>query len=149
MKRISGGFTLVELTVVMVIIATLTAAIWGNFTSGISKGRDSRRKEDLETISKGFELYYNDNRKYPPGVLPTPGNPLSHPGNSAVIYLQKFPQDPQFPKAQYCYQTDSNGSYFKLYANMENRNDPKLLPTPGICSSNSYNYGISSQNTVP
>ena len=143
------GLTLIELIIVMMIIAVLAGSIWGNFFSSLTKGRDSRRKQDLDAISKSLELYYNDTKAYPLPTLISWGNPFTNPNNSAVIYIQKVPNDPTYPDFSYCYISD--GSSYKLYANLENTNDPKIIPTvtcapnPGV----NYNYGISSQNTTP
>lgn len=141
------GFTLLELIISMAIIAILSAALWGNFFTSIAKGRDARRKQDLESVAKALELYYYDNKLYPTS-LPGPATPFINPNNSAVIYMQRIPADPSYPSSSYCYPTLADGSYFKLYANLENRNDPKIIPTVS-CGSVNYNYGISSSNTTP
>lgn len=149
-KQNQAGLTLIELIIVMMIISILASAIWGNFFTSLTKGRDSRRKQDLDAISKSLELYYNDNKSYP---LPTKiiwGSAFTDsPINASVVYLQKLPSDPSAPAINYCYTSD--GSYYKIYANLENKNDSKIIPTvtcapvPGV----DYNYGISSSNTNP
>ena len=143
-----SGLTLIELLVVMSIIAILAAGIWGNFFTSLYKGRDSRRKQDLGSISRAVEMYYTDNRNYPNPTSVVYGSALVHPNNSNVIYMQKLPVDPTAGKT-YCYL--SAGTYYKLYTNLENTSDPTLI-TPVICpigSTNNYNYGISSPNTTP
>lgn len=149
--QFNKGFTLLELIVAMAIIAIVSGALWGNFFTSLSKGRDSRRKQDLDSIGKALELYYADNKAYPTS-FPGGGTPFVHPDNSSVIYMQKIPADPAYPNATYCYPTPdsgiADGIYYKLYANLENRNDPKIIPTVS-CSSVDYNYGISSANTSP
>ncbi len=143
------GLTLIELLIVMALISILAVALWGNFFTSLTKGRDSRRKQDLDAVSKSMELYYNDSKSYP---LPTQiiwGTVFSNPADSSVIYMQKLPTDPTYPSSNYCY--SSNGTYYKIYANLENKEDPKIIPTvtcapaPGV----NYNYGISSPNTTP
>jgi prepilin-type N-terminal cleavage/methylation domain-containing protein len=142
------GFTLIELMIGMAIIAILAAAMWGNFFTSLGKGRDSRRKQDLQTISKALELYYNDHGSYPQSAPPW-GDIFVHETNGSVIYMQKVPNDPAFPNATYCYQTDQDGTYFVLFANMENTSDPELLPAQKDCGGVNYNYGVSSSNTTP
>lgn len=143
------GLTLIELLIVMALISVLATALWGNFFSSLTKGRDSRRKQDLDAISKSLELYYNDSKAYPLPTLIQWGSAFTNPNNSTVVYMQKVPSDPAYPSINYCYSSD--GTYYKLYAKMENTNDPKLIPTvtcapsPGV----NYNYGISSPNTTP
>ncbi|MBI3379585.1 prepilin-type N-terminal cleavage/methylation domain-containing protein [Candidatus Gottesmanbacteria bacterium] len=148
-RNINSGLTLIELMIVMALIAILATAIWGNFFTSLTKGRDSRRKQDLDAISKSIELYYNDNKSYPLPTLIQWGSPFTHPSNSAVVYMQKLPNDPTSPSASYCYYSD--GSYYKIYSNLENTNDSKIIPTVACPPSSSkyYNYGISSPNTTP
>lgn len=141
------GFTLLELVIAMAIIAILSGALWGNFFTSITKGRDTRRKQDLDSISKSLEIYYADMRKYPT-AFPGVGTPFANPNNQQVLYLQKVPSDPAYPNATYCYPTVADGSYFKIYANLENKSDPKIIPTVS-CGGVNYNYGISSANTTP
>ncbi len=140
------GFSLIELIVAMSIIAIVSGALWGNFFSSVIKGRDSRRKQDLDSIARALELYYTDMKAYPTG-LPPWGTSFTNPNNTSVIYMQKLPNDPMSPTYSYCYVSD--GSYYKLYANLQNTSDPKLLPALVSCQGVNYNYGISSPNTSP
>lgn len=146
MRQNNTGMTLIELMIVMALIAILATAIWGNFFTSLTKGRDSRRKQDLDAVSKSLELYYFDNKSYPLPTIIQWGSAFTHTTNSSVVYMQKLPADPSAPAYNYCYESD--GTYFKLYANLENTSDPKIIPTvtcapsPGV----NYNYGISSPN---
>lgn len=145
-----SGFTLIEIIIVMALIAILATALWGNFFSSLAKGKDSRRKQDLDTIAKAVELYYTDNKAYPLPTVIQWGTAFSNSSNSMVIYMQKLPQDPGYPSSNsYCYNSD--GYYYKLYANLENPNDSKIIPTVACppASNTYYNYGISSPNTTP
>ncbi len=147
--RSGVGLTLIELLIVMSLIAILAAALWGNFFSSVNKGRDSRRKQDLDAISKSLELYYNDTKSYPVPTLINWGAPFTNPNNSTVVYMQKLPADPTYPSSTYCY--DSDGAYYKIYATLENKDDPKIIPTVACppLSATYYNYGISSPNVNP
>ncbi|OGG20802.1 hypothetical protein A3D03_03930 [Candidatus Gottesmanbacteria bacterium RIFCSPHIGHO2_02_FULL_40_13] len=143
----SRGFTLLELILVMIIIAILATAIWGNFFTSLTKSRDSKRKQDLDLIAKALDIYYNDNKAYPTS-LPDGGSPFLNQEVTGVIYMQKVPSDPD-PDSAYCYPTVAAGSNsYKLYANLENQLDAKIIPTV-TCNSVNYNYGISSSNTTP
>lgn len=146
--KLNSGFTLLELIIVMVIIAILASAIWGNFFTSLTKSRDSKRKQELDFIAKAMDLYYNDNKAYPTS-LPGAGSPFVNPVVTGVIYMQKVPADPLYPVANYCYPTVAAGSNtFKIYANLENKLDVQIIPTV-TCNSVNYNYGISSSNTTP
>jgi general secretion pathway protein G len=153
MKR---GFTLIELLIVIMILGVLAALITGNFFTSLKKGRDAKRKADLEQITRALEMYYEDKRAYPSSL--TFGSQLKDP-DSAKVYMQKLPNDPN--SGSYGYETDANGSYYKIYACLEN--DLQILPytsSPSIftCSKNCKNqtnatvpciWGISSSNTTP
>lgn len=133
----------------MSLIAILAAALWGNFFTSLTKGRDSRRKQDLDAVSKAVELYYNDNRAYPVPTIIVWGTSFSNPSVPSVLYMQKLPLDPNYPTQNYCYYSD--GTYYKMYANLENTNDTKIIPTVACppATTNYYNYGISSPNITP
>ncbi len=59
------GFTLIELLVVIFIIGVLTAVVLPNLIGARQRGRDAKRKQDLESIKNALRLYYNDNQAYP------------------------------------------------------------------------------------
>ena len=54
------GFTLIELLVVIAIIGILAGFAIASFTSAQAKGRDSRRKGDLDALKKALELAKQD-----------------------------------------------------------------------------------------
>ncbi len=137
-----------ELIIAMTIVAILAGALLSNFFSSMAKGRDSRRKQDLEQIGKALELYYNDNRAYPTS-MPAAGSSLTNTG-STVIYMQKIPKDPKTGYT-YTFVAPANGGNFKLYSCLENSNDDAIIPglTVACGGCNPCKYGISSSNTTP
>jgi prepilin-type N-terminal cleavage/methylation domain-containing protein len=60
-----GGFTLLELLIVIVIIGILALLIIPNITSAPKKARDTKRKTDITTVRKGLEEYFVNNNVYP------------------------------------------------------------------------------------
>src|SRR3989338_938512 len=56
-----GGFSLIELVIVMGIIAIIAAAAATRFTQAQAKSRDARRQADLESVRSALELYRSDN----------------------------------------------------------------------------------------
>ena len=158
-KNKRSGFTLIELLVVIMILGILAALITGNFFTSLKKGRDAKRKSDLEQIQRALEMYYDDKAAYP--TLFAFGSNLADP-DSGKIYMQKTPNDP-VPGKNYVYV--SSGTDYKIYACLEN--DQQILPYPNAlnpsspldCSTNCYAqdgttkikciYGISSSNTTP
>ena len=132
------GFTLIELLVVIMILGVLAALISGNFFTSLKKGRDAKRKADLEQITRALEMYYEDNKAYPDAV--SFGEQLCHPGAGGCdtkIYMQKLPNDPISGK-NYEYNLTS-GSY-RLYACLEN--NLQILPYDDLTQAPSMTCSI-------
>jgi prepilin-type N-terminal cleavage/methylation domain-containing protein len=64
----AGGFTLVELLVVIGIIAILAGVALGPITRGITKARESAAMQTCSTIALAEFQYQNDNSQYPDGT---------------------------------------------------------------------------------
>ena len=89
-----GGFTLLELLTVIVIIGILALLIIPNIASAPKKAHDTQRKTDLTALRKGLEEYLVNNAVYPGALsdlttgsapivktMPTdPKNSVPHPG---------------------------------------------------------------------
>lgn len=59
------GFTIIELLVSVAIIAILVALIIVSFSNVRAKHRDTKRMEDLKSISNALNLYYSTARQFP------------------------------------------------------------------------------------
>lgn len=59
------AFTLIELLVVIAIIGILATVVIASLNSVRSKARDAKRKNELQAISKAYQMYYADNGAYP------------------------------------------------------------------------------------
>ncbi len=103
-KRTNSGFTIVELLIVIVVIAILTAVTIVAYNGIQARARDSQRKTAVATIQKALELYHTDN-----GGYPTCSNTTYFAGNArsscsttnagftdALVpkYISKVPADP-------------------------------------------------------
>lgn len=62
------GFTIIELLIAISIIAIISGIGTYTFTNAQVKGRDSRRKEDLNQLKAALSLYYEENKQYPPSL---------------------------------------------------------------------------------
>lgn len=65
MRRGQGGFTLVELMVVMMIIAILLAVAVPSYISAIRSAREAALREDLHTMRDAIEQYTEDKEAAP------------------------------------------------------------------------------------
>lgn len=166
-----NGFTMIELLVVIVILGILSMIGLGSFSSSQMKARDSKRKTDLRAISDALELYYNDYRSYPTsnagfivGCRSMSGNDVCVAGQiwknseNGTTYMVKIPEDPN--GGTYYYIT-SDGTYYQLYAHLENPKDRDIPlngsgeqtyylnpeKDSGSCVTGACNYGRSSTNT--
>lgn len=98
-----GGFTLLELLIVIVIIGILALLIIPNITSAPKKARDTQRKTDMRAIQKNLEEYFVSNNVYPTttgelslGTAPIMTNVPVDPKNSGVYvytYTSAAPYD--------------------------------------------------------
>lgn len=123
------GFTLIELLVVIAILAVLSVIGFVVFSS-ISQGvRDSRRKADIDAMTKAYEVKY--------GGTYAPLDALSFAGG--VI-----PKDPDSSKGDYFNWLDSTRAGFKVCAALEN-NPSSYCNTP---AQNCY-CKFSSQGIMP
>ncbi len=61
----SRGFTLIELLVVIAIIGLLSSVVLASLNTARSKARDVSRREAMQQLTVAFELYFNDNGRYP------------------------------------------------------------------------------------
>lgn len=153
------SFTLVEILVVLGIITTLagTVPLSLNYTGQMNKALDTRRKTDLNTLSKALEDYQNDNQSYPLGPTLCFDTPQTHDSeyNTCIVcgrelakqsfppYLTQLPCDPQYAARNYLYVYDTNvgagSSKYVLCARLST-----VSGTDGY-----YNYGVASPDVNP
>lgn len=73
-KKHLGGFTLIEMLIVVTIIAVLASLILVGMGGARSKSRDARRVADLHNVMNALELYYAKKGQYPEGVYASATN---------------------------------------------------------------------------
>jgi len=167
------GFTLMELLIIIALLGTIAVAILvGINPSGqIKKGQDSKRKQELNQLSKALEDWFNDKGCYPKTTEICYSNDISgfkplwdphcficgNESQSPVFpYLSSLPCDPVHPTKKYLYQVELPGNlqscatWYRVYTILSNTTDPAIAEvgcTANNCPSRpGFNYGISSPN---
>jgi general secretion pathway protein G len=110
-----GGFTLLELLVVMVIIGLLAAYVGPRYFSQLSKSEQSVARAQIEALAKALDTYRLDTGRYPTtdkGLNALVVKPSDEPRWQGP-YLQKaVPPDPW--GQPYVYRYSGSGSDFDL-----------------------------------
>jgi len=114
-----GGFTLIEMLIVVAIIGILAGAVIVGLGPAQKGGRDARRLSDLRQVQNALELYYNKNQKYPNSLSSNDWAGLSGALTGAAIGVNNVPKDPQSTQTYY-YATDTNGTTYVLGTLLEN-----------------------------
>ena len=95
-----GGFTLIEIMVVVVIIGILVAAVAPKILSRPGQARIAKAKLDITSLENAFEMYKADNYQYPStdqGVEALVKKPAGSPqprNYNKGGYIKKLPKDP-------------------------------------------------------
>jgi type IV pilus assembly protein PilA len=76
-SRREGGFTLIEILVVIMIIGVLAAIALPAFFNQRDKATDAQAKTNLVTAEKAIEAYFTDERSYATASMTTPSGPTS------------------------------------------------------------------------
>lgn len=115
-----AGLSMIEVLIVIAIIALLVILAITTLPEQIEKGRDGRRKSDLQKIKIAFENYYSDNDCYPPDDI------LDNcEGTELSPYLARIPCDPR-TKEKYLYAPVGGAcpTAYRVYADLEVDEDP-------------------------
>jgi prepilin-type N-terminal cleavage/methylation domain-containing protein len=70
-RKTEAGFTIIELLIVIAIIGILATLVLTNFQGAQAKGRDTVRKNDINSVYQKLEEYYNENGNYPTTLTAT------------------------------------------------------------------------------
>lgn len=135
---------MIEILIVLAILAILMILFLLVFRTQLARGRDARRKSDLEKIKIAFEEYFNDNGCYPPAdILNNCG------GDELRPYLDRIPCDP-FTRQSYIYipEPGATCSGYRLFTSLEDGNDPAIGrigcdSQVGCGFGADWNYGVS------
>ena len=96
----TGGFTLIEVMVVLVILGILATLVVPRIMSRPDEARIIAAKQDINSIGQALKLYRLDNHAYPTtdqglqALVTKPAAPPAPPNWKTGGYLDRLPKDP-------------------------------------------------------
>jgi len=133
------GFTLIELLVVISIIGLLASISFVSASQSLERGRDVKRKADMDAMKKAMAIYFSDHSRYPdpgPGLVSNSLQPNWLPG-LVPNYIKALPKDPQ------------QASIFSFLARIFKPVSPQVAGVSVPSKSKSYNMPVLVLNYFP
>lgn len=120
-KKITSGFTMIEILVVVTIIGILFGVGIISYSSITQSSRDARRKTDLEQIRAALEMWRSAE---PTALGQYPDFPQSNCSDLNTIvnfseYLPQIPEDPKAASGTMYYVCESSANTYSLYSVLE------------------------------
>ena len=142
---------MIELLVVLAIVGILMILFFFGTKGQIEKGRDAKRKDDLDKIKVAYENYYSDNDCYPPE------DALSNRASTELDpYMSVVPRDPFTDEAYRYISLPNVCPGYKILTKLEYESDPSILEVgcfATACGASAdyldVNYGVSVGTQVP
>ncbi len=106
-KALQGGFTLLEVMVVVVILGVLAALVVPKIMSRPDQARAIAARQDIASVMQALKLYRLDNQRYPTteqglqALVARPAAAPLAPNWKADGYLERLPKDPWGNPYQY------------------------------------------------
>ena len=124
-SRNRGGFTLLEIMMVVVIISLLLGTAIYRMGGAVETGREVATKADIQAISTQLKLYSGMNGFYPTqsqGLQALVTQPSSAPAPKQWHqYFEKVPHDPWDSEYNYVYPGRHNPNSFDLFSSGPDR----------------------------
>ena len=117
-RRSQGGFSLIELIVVVTIIGILAGIALINVRTAQTKAREAALKENLFQMRKAIDNFYADKQRYPASLEELTPN-----------YIRRIPADPITMQTDWETVMDDPLS---LDGEMSADTDPNAMTQPGV-----------------
>ncbi len=157
----AGGFTLVELLVVISIIGILAALLVANLVGTRGRATDTQKKADLRSLKTALQLYHNDYGVFPGSAFGlyiqgcgvgadancVPPVPFAGGANSTV-YMNKLPIGFQYKSGNLNGSCEPNRQTFLLSMVLENASDEDIAASQTRCNPTSRCYYTSTPAAV-
>jgi len=114
-----AGFTIVELLIVVVVIAILTAITAMVFTGIQNRTNDSAVQSDLANIARKIKLFYVINNRYPQGFADMTSADIRV---TKVAYSRGFNNGTSWYNAVYCWPNSASPDQFAIVAQSKSGN---------------------------
>ena len=129
---------LIEILLILLVIGILGFVTYKQFALAQAKSRDVQRKSDLNEFSKVIKLYFADYGKLPDDKLINSLWGKQFIDND-YIYANSVPKE-KFGNKEYCYESGGDGTFFKISAELENKNDFDCKKDGQLCGGIKYCY---------
>lgn len=113
-----GGFTLIEILVVIVVISLLAALVAPNVFQNLGTAKDAAAKSQIEMLSGALDLYRLDNGRYPTT-------------SQGLEALWEMPATQPVP-------TNWNGPYLRKAIPLDPWKNPYVYVSPGELNPNGF-----------
>ncbi|MGZ4808737.1 MAG: prepilin-type N-terminal cleavage/methylation domain-containing protein [Thermoanaerobaculia bacterium] len=94
-RQRAGGFTLIEVLIVVAIIAILAAIAIANYLTALQRARQKRTMADMRTIATAWEARATETRGYSAAGFTFPAQPVTYVNLKSVLvptYANPLPQ---------------------------------------------------------
>jgi len=119
MRNAAGGFTLLEIMVVVVIIGIMASLVLVSVLPNVDKAHTAKARQDIQTIRGALDMFKLDNYKYPTteqglkSLVQQPNDPSIRNWRQGG-YVESMQKDPWGNDYRYVY-PGTHGKEYDLY----------------------------------